>query len=116
MREINHNTLSYGGQPGETGNIRVEANGTNHMVRYVLDGVGPTVLPTGQKLTFKLKNAVGGKTVVHMDLDYSADGTYQVIVENVSNCLKDTGHKNECSHSYDDFPDGTSLNFSFVAE
>jgi len=116
MREINHNTLSYGGAPNEQVSIRVEAEGTNHIVTYVLDGVGPTVLPAGQKLTFNLKNAVGAQTILQLNLEYNADGTYKVVVENVSNCLKDEQHKNECSHTYDDFPDGDTLDFSFLAE
>lgn len=116
MREINHNTLSYGGQPGELVSIRVEAQGTNHMVNYVLDGVGPSTLPPGQKLTFNLKNGVGAQTVLQLNLEYSADGTYTVAVENVSNCAIDTQHTNECVNTFDDFPDGNTLNFSFFVE
>jgi len=116
MREINHDTLSYGGAPSEPVSIRVEATDTNHSVTYVLDGVGPTVLPEGEKLTFNLKNAVGGQTILQLNLEYNAEGTYKVTVENVSNCVKDSQHKNECSHTYDDFPDGNTLDFSFFAE
>src|ERR1044072_2733204 len=45
MREINHNNLNYGGGAQETASIRVEANGTNHMVNYVLDGSPAQTLP-----------------------------------------------------------------------
>lgn len=117
MREINHNTLSYGGQANEPVSIRIEAQGTNRTVNYFLDGVGPTTLADGQKLTFNLKDAVGATTIVQLDLEYSADGTYTVAVENVSNCILDTQHQlNECVHTYDDFPDGNTLNFSFFVE
>jgi hypothetical protein len=118
MREINHNTLSYGGSPGELVSIRVEAVGTNHMVNYILDGVGPTTLTAGQKLTFNLKNTVGAKTILQLNLEYSADGTYTVAVENVPDCAIDTGMPklNECVRTFDDFPDGNTLNFSFFVE
>jgi hypothetical protein len=116
MREIDHNNLNYGGGPQETVSIRVEANGTNHMVTYVLDGVGPTVLPEGHKLTFPLNSTVGQKRILQMDLQYSADGTYTVAVENIPNCVIDSGHTNECVRHFKDFDFGTVLNYVFFTE
>jgi hypothetical protein len=118
MREIDHNNLNYGGGPQETASIRVEAKGTNHMVSYVLDGAGAVTLPPGQKLTFPLKPTVGAKRILQMDLQYSAPGTYTVAVENVTNCVIDMGHTNECvgGSPYSDFQIGTVLNFVFFTE
>jgi len=116
MREIDHNIHQYGGSPQEIASVRIEAAGTNHMVAYVLDGVGPTVLPEGQKLTFPLSSTVGEKRILQMDLQYSADGTYTVAVENVANCVIDTAHKNECVRHFKDFDFGTVLNYVFFTE
>jgi hypothetical protein len=117
MREINHNNLNYGGGPQEMASIRVEANGTNHMVNYVLDGSPAVTLPPGQKLTFPLKPTVGAKRILQMDLQYSAHGTYTVTVENIPNCVIGMG-TNECptASPYNDFQIGTVLNFVFFTE
>jgi hypothetical protein len=118
MREIRHNTLSYRGRAGEPVSIRVETQGdTNHMVHYVLDGSLPArVLPAGQKITFNLKNNSGAQTILQVDLDFTAEGSYKVIVENVIDCSRDTANVNECVRTVEGFADGQTLNFQFFVE
>jgi hypothetical protein len=116
MREIDHNNKNYGGGPHETASIRIEADGTNHMVNYSVDGGGIQTLPKGQKLTVPMKATVGDSTTLQVNLEYSADGTYTVAVENIPNCVIDTNHTNECVRTYSDFDIGTTLNFIFFTE
>lgn len=118
MKEIRHNTLSYRGRPGEPVSIRVEAQGnTNHQVQYVLDGQLPAKpLPAGQKITFNLKNSSQAQTILQLNVDFTWEGSYKVVVENVIDCTKDTQNSDECVRTVEGFADGQTLNFQFFVE
>ena len=118
MKEIRHNTLSYRGRPGEPVSIKVEAQGnTNHQVQYVLDGQLPAKsLPAGQKITFNLKNSSQAQTILQLNVDFTGEGSYKVVVENVIDCTKDTQNSDECVRTVEGFADGQTLNFQFFVE
>ena|SRR5688572_7051272 len=118
MKEIRHNTLTYRGGPGEPVSIRVEAQGnTNHQVQYVLDGQLPAkALPAGQKITFNLKNTSAAQTILQLNVDFTGEGSYKVVVENVIDCTRDTQNNNECVRIVEGLADGQTLNFQFFVE
>jgi hypothetical protein len=112
MKEINHDTLRYKGNPGEKATIRVTAQGTKHMVNYTLDGGDTQVLLEGQPIEFNLKNTSGQRTDLQLLLQFNAQGSYEIVVENVENCSKDVNHTGKCTRSRD-VPPNVILNFKF---
>lgn len=104
MREIDHNNLEYAGAPGEKVTIRITAHGTTQMVNYTLDGGAPKPLKSGDPIEFNLKNAAGQRTDLQLILDFNAQGSYEVVVENVSNCSKAVQHAGTCVHTWEGPP------------
>jgi uncharacterized lipoprotein NlpE involved in copper resistance len=103
MKELNHNTQRYAGRPGEQVNIRVEAQGTSHLVEYTLDGE-TRPLKKGTPITFRLGNTSGARTDLQIVLDFDGEGSYEVVIENVTGCSKDTAHQNRCADTWDGPP------------
>jgi len=102
MRETNHDSRKFKGQAGEHVTVRVKADGdTKHLVAYVLDGQVPArVLPAGQAIEFNLKNGSGAQTPLQINLDFQPNGTYEIVVENVTGCPFDTAARRECRNTY----------------
>jgi uncharacterized lipoprotein NlpE involved in copper resistance len=114
MRELNHNTLRYAGRPGEPVTIRVEAQDTSHLVEYTLDGVTQP-LTKGTPITFRLKNTAGERTDLQIVLDFNGEGSYEVVIESVTGCPKDTAHRNRCVDTWDG-PPLTGGTYAFFVE
>jgi hypothetical protein len=95
MRERDHNNLEYEGAPGEDVTITVTRNGTTQMVQFTLDG-DTMVLHDGDPIRFKYKNASGQRTDLQIAMDFNHVGSYEVVVENVSNCSRDIPHTGSC--------------------
>jgi hypothetical protein len=115
LKELNHNSLKYSGPAGEQVTVKVQALGTTFLVNYTLDGVTLT-LAEGDDITFTLaKKANDEPTVLELVIDYNSAGSYVVTVVNVSSCVKDTGHKNTCVHTWPG-PPLAIKDFSFFAD
>lgn len=95
MRERDHDNLEYEGGPEEKAKITVTAQGTTHLVEYTLNGVTKK-LKKGDPIEFDLKSAVGQQTDLQIVLDFNAQGTYDVDVENIPNCSEDDQHLGKC--------------------
>ncbi len=115
MRELNHNTLSYAGNPKDGVTIRVERQETNQIVSYTLNGGASQNVLDGENIAFALSDTVGAEDTLQLNLDFTANGSYTVVVENVTGCIKDTGHKNECSHTRPG-PVAVTMDFTFLVE
>lgn len=115
MKEINHTTLRYSGPPGEQVTVKVEAQGTTHLVEYTLEGETQP-LAEGDDITFTIvKKPSDDSMKLQLVLDYEPNGTYVVTVMNVSNCKKDLGHKNTCVHKWSG-PNQQIKDFKFFAD
>src|SRR5207247_11281149 len=62
MKEINHDSLRYSGPAGEQVTIKVQAQGTTHMVEYTLDGVTEK-LADGDDINFTLVERAGDESI-----------------------------------------------------
>lgn len=102
MRETNHDSLKYKGAAREKVTIRVKASDeTVHLVAYVLDGQLPAKpLHEGENIEFDLKSSSGAQTRLQIDMDFQPNGSYEVVVENVTGCPFDTEGNNECSNTF----------------
>ena len=98
MNEENHIKHRYKGAPGEHVKITVNPTDTTSMVTFTLDGVSGS-LPPGKPLEFNLKANSGDMTPLQLDLDFNSLGTYEIVVESVVDCPKDTSHTNQCRHT-----------------
>jgi hypothetical protein len=98
MNELDHIKHRYKGSPGEQVTITITPTGTVSLVNFTLDGVAGG-LPAGTPLRFNLKNVSGAMTPLQLDLDFTALGTYEIVVEKVVDCVKDAGHTNKCIHT-----------------
>lgn len=114
LKEIRHNTLTYGGPAGAEVTVRVEPQSTSHSVTYTLEGTTVPLL-AGQKIKFNLKNNPGDRTLLQVNLEFSGAGSYDVVVENIADCIKDAQHTNECRRTRFG-PQGATLNFTFVVQ
>ena len=103
MQEVDHNNLEYKGSAGEPVTVTVTPNGTTQLVAFTLDG-NSQPLPPGGKIRFNLKNASGQQTTLQLVLDFNANGSYEVVVENVTNCSQDTQHVGRCLNTVDGPP------------
>jgi hypothetical protein len=98
MRELSHPKHRYEGVAGEQVTIKITANGTTHMVHFVLDGASAQVLPAGTPLRFNLKNSSGDVTLLQLTMDFNGEGSYDIVVANVENCPTDPLHI-KCTHT-----------------
>lgn len=98
MNELDHTKHRYQGAPGEQVTINVVPNDTTSLVTYTLDGAS-AALPAGTPLRFNLKNNSGEVTQLQLNMDFNALGSYEIVVETVVDCVKDTGHTGKCRHS-----------------
>ena len=103
MREINHENLQYQGAPNEGAVISVTPTGTTQMATCTVDGVSKP-LNANDQITFDLKSASGQQTTVQLILDFDAEGSYEVAVENIPNCSQDTQHTGRCVNVFDGPP------------
>ena len=97
MRELDHDNLEYEGTPGEAITIRITATGTTIRPTFKIDGGATQMLgPTGGTIQTNLKNATGQRTDVQVITDANAQGSHEFVVNNVSNCVKDTQQLGTC--------------------
>lgn len=85
MIESDPQRRHYRGQENESVTVTVEAQNTNHLVTYTLEGVSQQ-LPQGQPINFSLKRKPGnGPTLLKLNFDFSvpAGGSYRVVVKDV---------------------------------
>jgi len=100
MKELSHPKHRYQGTPGEQVTMTVKAKDTTHMVLYVLDGVLPSkVFPANKPLQFNLKNQSGEVTPLQLIMDFNGLGSYEIIIEEVEDCPKDTKQLSRCVHT-----------------
>jgi hypothetical protein len=97
MNESNHTKHRYSGAPGEKVTINVTPQNTTSLVTYTLDGVSGALAP-GSPLTFELKDSSGDMTPLQLTMDFNALGSYQIVIENVVDCVKDSEHTGQCVH------------------
>lgn len=99
MKETNHIKRRYKGTPNEDVIINVTADGTSHLVTYNLDDVPQPPLPAGTPITFPLGNSSGDLTRLQLIMDFNAEGSYEIEIENVDNCTADTDQAGTCTHT-----------------
>lgn len=97
MIELDHVKHRYEGDPGEQVTITVTEHGTVRLVNFVLDGAPAQPLPAGTPLQFNLKNVSGAVTLLQLTMDFTGQGSYDIVVSNVSNCVNDPTHTS-CIH------------------
>jgi hypothetical protein len=115
MKEINHNTLRYSGPQGEKVIVKVQAQGTTHLVEYTLEG-NTQKLVQGNDIIFTLVKKPNNEPMnLQLVLDYAPNGTYVVAVMNVTNCVKDTTQQNTCVHQWSG-PNTQIKDFKFFAD
>jgi hypothetical protein len=115
MQELDHNNLEYEGAPGEKVTMEVTAKDTNHIVTYKFDIGATQVLKKGDAIEFNLKNTSGQKTELQLITDGTTPGSYDIIVENVPNCVKDLQQLGNCKRTRPVPPKKISLFVFFVA-
>jgi len=115
MKELDHDNLEYQGSPGEKVTIRITAQGTTHMVTYKLDGGATQVLKQGDPIEFDLKNVSGQRTDLEVTIDGDHEGSYEMVIENVTNCENDAQHIGKCVRTRRVPPKKVSLFAFFVA-
>lgn len=98
MNETNHIKHRYNGAPLEQVTINVTATGTTHMVTYNLDDVSHA-LPAGTPIRFNLGNSSGDLTRLQIIMDFNSEGSYEIEVQNVTNCTADSAHVGTCKHT-----------------
>jgi hypothetical protein len=99
MNETNHIKHRYRGTPNEPVTIHVTADGTNHMVTYNLDDIPQPALPAGTPITFNLGSSSGDLTRLQLIMDFNAEGSYEIEIENVDDCTADTESAGTCKHT-----------------
>jgi hypothetical protein len=99
MRERDHINLEYEGGPGEPVTVRVKAIGTSHLVEYTLDGT-TRKLQKGEPIRFNLKTVSGQQTDLQLVLDFNAQGSYEVTIENIPNCTGEGAGTGQCINTF----------------
>ena len=115
MRELSHSHLEYEGAPQEAVTVRVTAINTNHIVTYKLNGGATIVLPKGSPILFNLKSSSGQRTDLQIFTDGSTPGSYEFVVENVSNCSQPPPNSGKCVRKRNVPPRKVSLFAFFVS-
>jgi hypothetical protein len=112
MREVDHDNLEYEGAPGENVTISVTPDGTNQLVQFTINGITKQLL-AGSDINFNLGSS-GQTTNLQILFDFNSQGRYDVVIENVANCSRDTQHTGNCPNRVTGPPRQTLLFGFFV--
>lgn len=114
MRERDHNNLEYEGGPGEKVKVTITPHGSTLPVTYKLDGGATQAVAQGAPIELNLKNKSGQRTDLQVITDGNAEGSYDLVIDSVPNCVKDVQHVGVCARTRRVPPKKISLFAFFV--